>query len=224
MKRSVFYLFTGILLCGCASVPFEPVPLNSVAGLNAAEVRKSFRNNAAEHFSVLESVVIRYRGREMTALGYTEVNEASDMIAVAGVTPVGLKIFEVKSGQGDLKYSFSFPQIKKGMDQKKIAEAIAEDIRRIYLGRVPLPQAEVFKIKDKIFYHQPSGNGFMEFDFGGPGTRLIEKRFKEGKKIIWKVRYFDYLEKGGKDYPSKIYFENYGRKYKVTLRLKEILA
>ena len=149
---------------------------------------------------------------------------AVDVVGFAGVTPVGMKLFEVKSTQGDLKYSFSFPQLKKNMNQKKIAEAVADDIRHIYFGRIPAPGVEVVYLKDRIRYRQPFGKGRLEFIFGGPETRLIEKSYKEGWRKIWKVRYFDYRVVNATIYPSQIYFENKKRKYKVTLRLKEIIA
>ncbi len=223
MKKAL-YLFAALFLSGCARIPFEPVALSPVAGLDAAQVRNNFEMQSVNRFSVLESAAIRFRGREIIALGYSEVNEPEDTLAVAGVTPVGVKLFEVKVVKDDLKYSFSFPRLKNSKDPEEIAKAIAEDIRRIYLGRNPSVDAEVFKQQDRIGYRQAEGKGMLEFYFGGPESGLLEKRYVEGKREIWKVRYFEYLHKDSKIYPSKIFFENLQRKYKVTLRLKEVLA
>ena len=224
MKKLLGSLFLALVLSGCAGVPFEPVHLSSVQGLNTQEVLQDFKAKLADHFSVLESAVLHYRGREMTLLGYSEVDEKADAFAVAGVTPVGVKLFEVKMAKGDLKYSFAFPQMKKNADPQKIAEALAADIRRIYLGRIPAAGTQVVRLKDRICYRQASGKGTLEFIFGGPGTYLIEKRYWEGRHKIWRVRYFEYKASGAKIYPSKIFFEHQDWKYKVTLRLKEILA
>lgn len=225
MKKYMCRLFLAcFVLSGCAGIPFEPVQLSSVENLDVRIVRNNFEEKLATQFSVVESAVINYRGREMTALGYSEVDEKEDSLAVAGVTPVGVKLFEVKAVKGDLKYSFSFPQIKKSVDHQKIAEAVAEDIRRIYMGRLPSAEAEVFKLKDRICYRQPSGKGELEFFFGGNENVLLEKRYKEGRRQIWSVRYFEYRDQNSKIYPSKIFFKHNARKYKVTLRLKEILV
>ncbi len=226
MKKfhGLLYFPTAVLiLTGCAHVPFEPVQLSSVDGLDVQQVLTDFKNKLPDHFSILESAVVKYRTREMTALGYSEVNEAENSLAVAGVSPVGVKIFEVKAAGEDLKYSFSFPQIKKNMDQNKIAGAVAENVHDIYFGRVPAPGAESFKSRGRIGYRQSSGKGMLEFFFGGPDSNLIEKRYSEGKRKIWRVRYFEYRKKDSKIYPSKIFFEQHQWKYKLTLRLKEIL-
>jgi len=224
MNQGAMFFFAGLLLGGCASVPFEPVKLSSVESLDARAVVTNFKEKLANHFSILESVVIHYRGRELTALGYSEVDEKANAAAVAGVTPLGVKLFEVKAVKDDLKYSFSLPQIKNEMDHEKIAKAVADDVRRIYLGRVPLVDATVLMLKDKVCYRQASGKGVLEFYFGGPGNSLIEKRYREGRHTVWSVRYFEYQAQASKIYPSKIFYEQRDRKYTLALRLKEILA
>jgi hypothetical protein len=219
----LFFLLAG-WLSGCAGIPFEPVRLSTVTALDPAAVRESFKGELPGHFSVLESAVIHYRGHDFTALGYSEADESSQTLAVAGVTPLGVKLFEVKEMQGQLTYSFSLPQLKKKIDPQAVAEAVAGDVRNIYFDRVPAQDAEVFKRKDRISFRQLSGKGRLEFFFGGPGTRLIEKRYSEGGRKVWTVRYFDYRTENSKIYPSKIFFEQHLRNYNLTLRLKEILA
>ncbi len=223
--RAALKIFlAGILLSGCAGIPFEPVRFSPVEGINPGIVRKDFEGRLAGKFEVLESAVVRYRYREFAALGYTEVDSQENSLGVAGFTPMGVKIFEIKSAGEKFEYAFSFPQIEKKIDPGKFAHGMAEDVRRIYLGRVPQASAEVVKAKDRIYYRQASGKGALEFVFGGPEMALVEKRYREGRRELWRVRYFEYRAKGSKIYPSKIFFENRVRKYSLALRLKEILA
>lgn len=227
MKRSagIVYLLAGVVLAGCAGAPFEPVKLISVRELEPDAVRQNFKNRLPDKFEVVESAVVTYRGHEMaTALGYTEVNEKENSLALAGFSLAGAKLFEVKSAGSEVESSFSLPMLPKKADLQIVGRAAAEDVRRIYMDRLPRETAEVRKAKKKIYYRQPSGKGMLEFVFGGPGEVLIGKHYREGRRKIWSVRYFEYREKDSRIYPSKIFFENHQRKYEIALRLKEILA
>lgn len=227
MNRSApaAYLLALIVMNGCASAPFEPVKLISVRDLDPGAVLKTFKTDLPEKFEIVESAVVTYRGRELaSALGYTEVNEKEDSLALAGFTLSGMKLFEVKAAGTEVESSFSIPMLDKKVDLDTLAQAVAEDVRRIYMKRSPGPNAEIRKSKNSIIYREASGRGVLEFVFGGAGWALIEKNYREGRRKLWSVRYFDYSRKASKMYPNKVYFENHQRKYTVALRLKEILA
>ena len=200
---AVFFL-TAAVLNGCASLPFEPVELSPVSQLDPNEVRRNFKDRLTDKFEIVETAVLNYRGHEIISLGYSEIDEKNDSLAVAGFTPLGVKIFEMKAAGDKAEGTFSIPQPGKTADPGKAAAAMAEDVRRIYLGRVPGDEAQAFKAKDKIHYRQVSGQGELEFIFGGPDTALIEKHYRTDGRKIWTVRYFEYTYKDSKMYPSKV--------------------
>lgn len=226
MKKNIQTLLflAGFLWSGCAALPFEPVRLGPVDGLDPARVREDFREKLADPFEVVESVIFTYGRRKITALGHSQVNAEEKTLAVAGMTPLGAKVFEIKSAGDKVESSFSIPEMEKKVDREKMAQAMAEDVRRVYFTRIPAEEAEVFKSKGRIYYRQAAGPGKLEFIFGGPQAALIEKSYEEGGRKLWRVRYFEYRTEGSRIYPSKIFYENPVGKYSLALRLKEILA
>lgn len=225
MKKNAGVLFLFVLLGGCASAPFKAVPLNSVGSWNPQTVRQNFENRIARNFEVTESGQFQYGRRKFQMLAYTHGNETADTIASAGFTPVGMKVFELKTEGNKIESSFSLPpQVENKVDLRKMETAMAEDMRRVYFGRVPLGNSAVLKKRNRILYTAPSGKGTLAWVFGGTEQALIEKNYRENGKAIWRVRYFSYEEKSGKFYPSRVFYENFSRKYKLTLRLKEIMA
>lgn len=225
MKKNAGILFLMVLLSGCASVPFKAVPLSRVEKWDPQAVRQNFKNRIAEKYEVTESGQFQYGRRKFSLLAYTRADEAADTIASAGFTPVGMKVFELKTEGDKTESSFSLPtQVEKKVDLRKMEAAMAEDMRRVYFERVPPGNAVVSKKKDRIVYEAPSGPGTVQWVFGGPDQALIEKNYHENGKEIWRGRYFSYQTKDGKLYPDRVYYENFSRKYKLTLRLKEITA
>ena len=224
-KRAGFYVLAAVLMAGCAGMPFKPVKFSRVDALEPKSVLENFKKRLPEQFEIIESVVFKYRRREISALGYTRVDEKEKTFATAGLTPMGVKVFELKATGNKLESSFTLPsEVEKKINREKMAQAMTGDFHRVYFDRIPGVNAAVTKTKDRIYFREPSGDGILESVFGGPDKALVQKRFlKEGREI-WKVRYFEYRLKNSKIYPGGIFYENRRGKYKITLRLKEITA
>lgn len=222
MKKYTVFILLTVFFTGCAGVPFEPVRFSSIESVEPETMRQKFETRLAASFEIAESVVFKYRRHQITAVGYTRVTDESSFVS-AGFTPSGLKIFEIKGTPKEIESSFSLPsEISEKIDQKEMGQAMAEDFWRIYFGRVPGPDAEVIKARDRVYFREPSGQGTLEFIFGGPDQSLVQKRYFEGGDEMWNVRYFSYQQKNGKIYPSKVFYQNLRGKYEITLRLKEI--
>jgi hypothetical protein len=218
--KKIFSALVLILLSGCASAPFKTIEFRPVDALEPQAVRDRFESRLPVEFGITESVVFEYRRKKITALGYTRINSADGFIAAAGFTPAGIKIFELKQVKDRLDYEFSFPpDLEKKIDREKTARVMAEDIWRVYFNRVPGKKAVPVKAKDRIYFKEPLGTGSVEFVFGGADEALVEKRFLQGKKELWRVQYFEYTSKGGKLFPSAVYYENHQGKYKFALSL-----
>lgn len=221
MKKLVL-IFAAILLTGCARVPFKSVKYSRIQETPQAML-ENFQQRLPAAFEITESVVFNYRGRKMTALGYTLVDSEQDSVGLSGVTPVGMKLFDVRKSRGKLEYSFSLPaEIDKKVDKQKVAYGMLEDVERIYLGRLPSNGALAHPARDRVYVTEQTNGSRLEYVFGGPYRALVEKRGMEDGKEIWRVRYFDYQEKNGRLYPNKIYYQNHKGHYSLTLRLKEI--
>lgn len=224
MKNSVLFLFSVFWLAGCANrPPFEPIQFTSVAEIEPRKAVEAFEAHLLKSFDVVESAVLTYRGREFMVLGYSSIDEAAEKIAVAGFSPTGAKLFELKKSGKMTQYVFNFPPDPQA-DAYEMANGMLTDIENIYLNRVPEMDSEMTKKKDRILFRQPSEGGTLEFVFGGPEEALVQKRFYKKGKELWRVRYHDYLWKDSKLFPSQVYFENYQRKYSVALRLKDVLS
>ncbi|MCR4288697.1 MAG: DUF3261 domain-containing protein [Candidatus Scalindua sp.] len=219
----IIWPFLLVFFSACAKSPFEKVDFKSVAHLEPNRVRENFEKLLPSSFEVIESAVYIYKGLQIAVISYTRVNEKEDTVEIIGFNPLGLKLVQVQTSGAQVKYSFNIPQIKKRLDEETLAEAIAEDIRRIYFGRVPPANAYAHKEKGKIVVEQKKGEDKIEWVFGGPDNRLYQKHYFRGKREAWSVRYFEYEVNGGYLYPCKIFLENYDHKYKLVLRLKEIL-
>jgi len=219
-----FYFTAALLLSSCAHSAFEPVRLSSVEHLDFTTVRQNFQNNLAVDFTISELGVLKYRRHQFPVLAYTNIQTKENTLAVTGLTPLGTKVFDLKAVNGEVKeYSFSMPQIKKKADPEKMAQAMTEDMWHVYFDRVPAPNADKWKTKNKIYYKQAWGSGTLEFIFGGLDARLIEKRYYENNRLLWDVRYFEYQESGSKLYASKTFYRNRVHGYSIALKLKEIL-
>ena len=58
--------------------------------------------------------------------------------------------------------------------------------------------------------------------FAGEPTDLRTKTYYEDNRVVWRVSYYDYLLKDGKQFPLGIILQNYRHGYRLIVRQKEI--
>lgn len=222
MKKISFGVISlfAIGMLGCAHVPFQSVPYVSVAGKDPVSVRMSFEGKLPEEWKTVESAVFSYRWREFVALGYTKVNRINKTFSLIGMSPAGMKLFDVNGDAVGAKCSFVVDEFTKHGD---FCSAVAADIRRVYFNRIPAPDAAVRMEKKQIVYREVKTDGVTEYVFAGEEPVLVEKRFLKGSHQVWRVRYYEYQTQDGKLFPKGIIFEHRDYKYRLTLRLKELL-
>jgi hypothetical protein len=182
---------------------------------------RAFSKKPSRKFSIVTSVVFEYNSRKFYGIGALQINRPDGVFRVAGMNPMGVKLFELSGDQHGVTSQYTIADFSRYGD---IAAAVGNDIRRIYFDLVPGPEARIWKRRYKLIFRQPSGPGFLEYVFAGTGGDLIEKNYYEESGIVWKAAYYEYQEQDGKRWPQGIVLIHYQYGYRLTVRQKEILV
>lgn len=216
---AVILVFSVFFLSGCATVPFAPVAQTSMTAASAETVRTQFSLTQDSDYEALQSVVFQLFGRKMTGLGYFSVDTKTSTFALSCMTPMGMKLFDIQ-GQGDaVEAVFALPQFGK---KENLARAVGLDLKRTYFDSIPSENAEIRREKHRLVFIERRADGRTEYDFGGPEQLLLEKRVYEGRKMVCRVRYYEYEPQNGFLYPHGIILENRNYHYRLILRLKSV--
>ncbi len=222
MKR--FVLPACILLmfaAGCAHAPFQDTALVELGAEDPRALAERFQARIPERYQLLTTVVFEYKSRKFSGIGTVHINRAGGVFKVAGMNPMGVKLFEVSGDRNSAAPHYVIADFTKYGD---IAAAVGSDIRRIYLDLLPGPEAKSRKEKYKLFFKQPSGPGFMEYVFAGAEGDLIEKNYYEEDGVVWKISYYEYRDQDGRRWPRGIVLNHYQYGYRLIVRQKELLV
>jgi hypothetical protein len=204
-----------LLLAGCAGVPFEPVERISMDGVDPAQVRARFSVGLPLKFDCQNTVIFEYFGRKVAALGFGTVDVSARAFTVVCMTPMGVKLFEVV-GKGDSVHTtFALPDLAAHGD---LAQAVGQDVRRIYFDLVPPDTASVSVGRTAIVYEYPAGDERTEYVFGGREGVLLEKRCHKGGRRVSTVAYYDYREEDGKRRSYGVVLTNHPYGYRLIVR------
>ena len=210
-----------ILLCSpcCSRVPFRECSNVPVEHVDASLVTQSFSAALPDESHTISTILFRYGFSSFPALGYTSIDLEQETFTVVALNPVGIKLFELSGNAQDVTCSFALEEFSKW---DGFAAAVSEDIRRIYFDRTPSDAAIPHKTKYRIVFAEQRGSGVMEYVFGGQHNLLIEKRFKENKRTVWTVSYYEYRKEEGELHPGGAILKHRGHRYQLTVRLLEI--
>lgn len=211
--------FLGLLVSGCARIPFQPVSYLPVKDLNPQAVREQFARLIPDKFQLISTIVFQYGQYVFSSIGYTDIDSQKNTFTVAGVNPLGVKLFELAGDSQGVECRFALEEFTR---HGNFAQAVADDIRRIYFDRLPSPRARVRKKKCRIVFRQPGAEGTLEYVFAGADNLLIEKNCYQENNRLWSISYYEYRQKDGKFHPTGIILRNHQHHYQLTLRLKEI--
>jgi outer membrane biogenesis lipoprotein LolB len=209
-----------ILVAGCSSVPFQKtryVPLDKEALLSAVA---QYERRLPEYVQLLNTMVIEYNWKKLSCLGVIELDMREHSYAVACLSPLGVKLFEVSGSRDGVRDSYVLGDV---MRDDTLINTIGEDLKRIYFDLAPSSGASIIVKKDRALLRRGAGPGIMKYEFGGEDISLINKSYYEQSVLRWKVSYYEYQEKDGALHPGGIVLNNYGQGYRLTLALKEIL-
>ena len=219
LPRLILILFLFCCWACSSSVPFKKIDLVSVNKVNPESVRELFKKSLPLKFKVVNSIVFKYKHQSFSSIGYTTVDLNKKTFKVAGINPMGFKLFELTGDNQNVDCVFAVKEFSRHGD---FANAVGDDIRKIYFNRVPSSEAKVCKNKNKIIFIQPSKAGTLEYVFGGAEKVLTEKRFYNQKRLIWSVYYFEYKKENNMLYPAGIILKHHKYSYQLVVRLMEI--
>ena len=205
-------------LAGCRTVPFEPVKRVPLADQSAESIRRGFSRQVPAIVEEENTVTFEFAWRKVAALGVLRIDRTRGRFAVVGLTHAGVKLFEI-TGDGDaIQTHFLLPELARRGD---LGRAIGSDIRSIYLDLVPAPSAEVDRTRDSICFHESWDNGEgADYVLAGAPAVLVEKRCFSGGHKVATVRYYDYVESGGKLSPTGVILDNHKASYRLIIRRK----
>lgn len=218
-STKIGYIFLILLLAACGKAPFESEPRVRLTEKNPQRIQAHFAETLPKQFQRIDTLTFQYGMRRMSAIGVTDVDMEAKTFTVVGLTPMGIKLFDLSGDLQTVNSRFVAPVFSK---HKNFAQSIAEDIRRIYFHRVPVPSAEVSVGKYRAVYQQKTDAGRLTHLFSGEIPRLTAKRFHQNSRLQWQVQYFGYMEKNGATHPVGIYLKNSQYSYRLTVQLKEI--
>ena len=158
-------------------------------------------------------------GASFPRIGSVYISRADRVFKVAGMNPMGVKLFELSGDRSGMTTHYAIADFSKYGD---IAIVVGNDIRRIYFDLVPGPEASIGKRKYKLIFRKSSGPGYLEYIFAGTGGDLIEKNYYEDNGLAWRISYYEYRDQDGKRWPQGIVLLNYQYGYRLTIRQKEL--
>ncbi|MFP4027651.1 MAG: hypothetical protein ACLFWL_07670 [Candidatus Brocadiia bacterium] len=227
MKRSlVMGCLIGVVLTGCYSPPFEQTELVSVENVSPETVSWNFQQQIAPAFESEERLVFRvFLGwKKIAVLGLTRLDREDRTLEALCLNHLGVSLFHIKGTPDETKLRYGLPEFKK---HKKFPLAVGTDIRRICFDLVPAENAKVIAKPKRIIFRQKQDGGILEYVFGGPNVLLLEKRFFNkcffGRKLRWKVQYFEYQEKDDYVYPRGIVLYNRKNHYRLIAQRRKII-
>jgi len=206
-------------LTGCAGIPFQKAERVPIGKIEPSEVKEQFALMLPEKFRIINSVVFEYKGEAFPFIGYSDVDTLEKTFTVVGLTQFGIKLLELTGNNDKTELRFAIEEFTK---RGNFAEAVADDIKKIYFNRLPGAGAKASKEKYKIVFASDENGATIEHVFAGVGNLLVEKRCTVDNIAVWSVYYYEYRIENGKLFPAGIILENDKYDYRLILRLKEI--
>ena len=207
------------LATGCRTVPFAVEPRVPVEGCCPDDLRARFAVCLPPRFQSTSSVMFDYRWHSLVTLGYATVSVPENSFAAVCLTPLGVKLFEVKGSGPATEFQSVLPEFTQ---HPEFGQAVGEDIRHVYLDPAPGPEAEVRREKCAVVFTQPQAGGYVEYVFGGRQCLLLEKRCYQGGHLVWEIGFYEYGEHEGKLFPHGVVLRNHRYGYSLILRTKDV--
>ena len=206
-------------LMGCAKDPFRPTPLPKLSRSDPPGIVNRFESALADRFTSADSVIIHVPFRDdLALLGVVQVDRVAGTFELVGLNQMGVQFFHLS---GDRKGSSIRSAVPPLMKHKQILLSIADDTRRMYFDLLPGKDALADSQSNMIRFIEKTRAGKLIRTFGGDPGVLLEKRLSGWLGTNWKVRYFEYALKDGKQYPRGIILNNGRYHYRITVRNRE---
>ena len=214
-----------LLLSSCSTLipKHDLIQLNNMDHASAVIEINQYNNLLIQKAHIISTTIFNFKGRKMTALGVTEIDEKNKTYKVAALNPMGVTLFQIEVVNNKIVSSYIIPQFGKD-NADKAAKMISKDIAYIYFNRkvsvennpVKLDKYKI-TIKTKI-----TNDSYYKYIFSGKPLKLATKSKYEHNKKIWSVNYYNYQKTGNGEMPVKIIFQNHRYGYMLETETKKI--
>jgi hypothetical protein len=218
MRKSIFIFAIGGILfsAGCAHLPAK-----SVSRAETQAMLDDFQARLAKKFEVLNSVAFKFRFFALSSLGLTAIDLAQERISVAGISPLGITLFQAQSVRGEIRQSFVAPELAKHGD---VAKIVLENIRDIYFDLIPRQFISLESKGNRLYVKTASRDGSQsEYVFSESDRTLEEKRLYKNGSLFWSIFYEGWFaDAAGNLYPRNIRFVQQAYQYQLLINIKEV--
>jgi hypothetical protein len=216
-RIAVAGMLLAALLGGCAPGPFANPARTPTAELTTAEVLAADWLAAPGRWRIRQSGLFELRGLRLPMEGFLELDTANRRVRLVALEGLGLKLFDLTVTAETVEVHHLLPDLAK---QPRLAEAVAESVRRIFLAPRPAP-GDRLEIRTKEYRLTQPGSEEVEFVFGGAPPLLLETRSR-GPAGDWRVGYYQYRELAGRPIPEGILLRDRRAGYRLTLWLESV--
>ena len=230
---SIFFIALIVSSCSIVIPEHNLVLLNNMNEKSSLVEINQYNNKVLQKTNILSNITFRFRGRTMTALGITKIDEKDRAYKVAALNPMGVTLFQLEVKDNQIISSYIIPQFTPdnkdtgdGDNADKAAKMISKDIAHIYFNRiVNLEKNSIVLKKYEITINTIiENNEYFKYVFTGKPLRLATKVKYKNKKKLWSVDYYNYRKAGLKEMPFKIIFQNHKYRYLLEIETKKIAA
>jgi len=208
---------------GCYTPPFEPHELTPVGDVDPQMVVSDFAESIPSDFETDNSITFRFFRRQIAALGYASINRRERKFEIVCVNHMGMQLFHISGDQEGNHLKHALPEFK---EHEGFADAIGNDIRRIYFDLLPGKKAEPHVGSRKISFRQPRNDKMIEYVFGGEGNLLLKKSAGSKWRTRWEVAFYEYFKIKNKRtsyvFPRGIVLHNRRYKYRLIIRTRSV--
>jgi hypothetical protein len=169
----------------------------------------------------VQSVVMSWRRRPFTALGWFRYDREQGTFALVGLSPAGATLFSLSEAGGHATGAFA---ALPGGDPEAWTQAMAADIRRIYFEGIARPDDEVRRTRHGVLVtRQLAGGGRLQLRLAAGRLRAEARWYVRGRRVGTTLSE-DYEAHGPLRVPRRIVHRNEVYGYRLVIRTKEIQA
>ena len=128
-----------IVMAGCAKAPFAQPSMPALTNPNPQAIRSAFDRSTPKRFTSDDTVIISAPLNKMAALGMLRVDRTAGTFDLMCLNHMGVELFLLSGNREKTEIRFAIPPL---LEQKTVLNAIAQDIRNMYLDVLPSPQAQ----------------------------------------------------------------------------------
>jgi hypothetical protein len=209
-----------LLLTSCRTAPPpDPAAANGMISRYAAALPVRFDSRQALLFEFRPHWW--WPSVHLPAIGYATVDRATGDYAMACLSPLGVKLFDIARSNGQVRCSVPFPAAG---DRESARLAMSTDIADLLFDLVPPPDAVATRDGDRLIFCHTTGTQTVEQVFSAVTGRLLTKtRFSDGARVNT-ICFSGYRDDNGRTYPVQSVLHNHRLGYRLAVTIQTLTA